>query len=98
MVAIKIIRLLHVISFLIITSQLLYYVFLMGDALKMVNIESFIDERKIVDPMVRQRHIPFYYAALLLGIILMVMHYRQWNSYIFPTGTGAYLLWIRCLG
>jgi hypothetical protein len=92
MTAIKIIRLLHCVCFLIVTSQLLYYVFVMGDAMKAININSFIEQRKIVDPMVHQRHIPFYYATLLLGVVLLAMQYRQWNSLLSITTAVATLL------
>ena len=92
MTAIKIIRFLHLVCFLIVTSQLLYYVFVMGDAMKLTSIGNFIEQRKIVDPMVHQRHVPFYYACLLLGLLLLLMQFRQWNSWLFITTALATLL------
>ncbi len=94
MPAIKIIRLLHLVCFLILTSQLLFYVVVMGDAMKKTGINNFIELRKIVDPLVHLRHIPFYYACLVLGIILLVLMHRQWNSLVFTTTVFATVMLI----
>ena len=83
MQTIKIIRLLHLLVYLILVSQLLYYLFVMGDAMKMAGIENFVEQRKIVDPLVKKRHIPFYYLGLALSILLLIFTARQWCSPIF---------------
>ncbi|HEY0749893.1 MAG TPA: hypothetical protein VGD26_01980 [Chitinophagaceae bacterium] len=91
MTTIKLIRLLQLFTYLIVVSQLAYYVFVMGDALKMVSIGNFVEQRKIVDPMVHQRHVPFYYAALILTLVMLIWHYKEWNSGIFMTTAFALL-------
>lgn len=91
MTTIKLIRLLQLFTYLVVVSQLAYYVFVMGDALKMVSIGNFVEQRKIVDPMVHQRHAPFYYAALILTFVVLISHYKEWNSGIFITTAIALL-------
>ncbi len=85
MTVIRIIRLLQMFTYLVLVSQLMYYVFVMGTALRNVGVNNFLELRKVVDPLVQQRHVPFYYAALLLLVLLMVVSVKQWNSFGFLT-------------
>ena len=83
MTIIKILRLLQILAYLVLVSQLLYYLFVMGDAMKLVGIDNFVEQRKIVDPLVKQRHVPFYYASLVLTLLTLASNYKQWNSIVF---------------
>ncbi|HEX2629586.1 MAG TPA: hypothetical protein VHM26_11250 [Chitinophagaceae bacterium] len=91
---IKTLRLLHILSYLLITGQLMYYFFVMGDALKMSGIGNFVEQRKIVDPLVQQRHIPVYYACLALSVLVLIVLVKNWNPVLFFTALIALL----CLG
>jgi uncharacterized membrane protein len=92
MTTIKILRLLHLAAYVILSSQLMYYVFVMGDALKLISIESFMEQRKVVDPLVQQRHIPVYYAGLILTLALLILQFKQWNSFGYVSLAIAGLL------
>lgn len=92
MIAIKALRFLHLLVYLVLVSQLAYYLFVMGDAMKMVGIGNFIEQRKIVDPLVHQRHVPFYYAGLVLSMVLLALLWKQWNSLTFLTMAIAFAL------
>lgn len=85
------IRFFHLLSYLVITGQLLYYVFVMATALQQVSISNFIEQRKIVDPLVRQRHIPVYYVCLLLSILVVVQSIPVWDSLLFISVVIAFL-------
>lgn len=89
MFAIKTIRLLHLLSYLIITTQLMYYLFLMGDALKLVHIDNFLEQRQVVDRLIQQRHVPVYYVCLALSILMVGLHAKQWCSPVFISSALA---------
>lgn len=91
MLVIKSIRFLHLLSYLFITGQLMFYFFIMADALRKVGIENFVEQRKIVDPIVRQRHVPVYYVCLLLNIVLLAMTAGSWYSSLFVSSLIAFL-------
>ncbi|MGZ5286837.1 MAG: hypothetical protein ACXWB9_06620 [Flavisolibacter sp.] len=91
MTVIKIIRFLQMFTYLVVVSQLMYYVFVMGTALQKVGINNFLELRKVVDPLVQQRHVPFYYAAILLLVLLILLTLKQWNSFRFITTVVALL-------
>jgi uncharacterized membrane protein len=83
MTIIKSIRFLHLLAYLVITSQLMFYFFVMGSAMKRMSMANFIELRKIVNPLVHQRHIPVYYACLALSIIAIVLLAKDWKSPLF---------------
>jgi hypothetical protein len=91
MTAIQTLRFLHLLAYLVIVGQLMYYVFVMGDALKMVSMENFLEQRRIVDPMVHKRHVPFYYLALVLTIGMLMLSYKQWNQPLFISVVVAFI-------
>lgn len=94
MTFIKTVRFLHLLCYLVITGQLMFYFFVMADALKMAGIENFVEQRKIVDPLVHARHIPVYYACLALSIIVLILTAKNWNSSLFLSIVFASI----CLG
>jgi hypothetical protein len=83
MTMIEIIRFVHLLSYLVITGQLMYYFFVMATALQKVSIENFVEQRKIVDPLVQQRHIPVYYVCLVLSVAVVVLLIPAWHSPLF---------------
>ena len=83
MTIIETIRFVHLLSYLVITGQLMYYFFVMATALQQVSIENFIEQRKIVDPLVRQRHIPVYYLCLVLSVAVVAIMASSWHSSLF---------------
>lgn len=91
MTAIKTLRFIHILSYLVITGQLMYYFFVMGDALKAIGIDNFVEQRKIVDPLVQQRHAPVYYACLLLSVLVVILLAKNWRSPLFISGLIALL-------
>ncbi|MGB8190336.1 MAG: hypothetical protein WCF67_00395 [Chitinophagaceae bacterium] len=89
MTAMKILRFIHILAYLVITGQLMFYFFVMGDALKAVGIENFVEQRKIVDPLVRQRHVPVYYACLFLSVVIVILLAKHWRSPLFLSSLAA---------
>ena len=51
MIVIKSIRLLHLISYVLVTSQVLFYLFILCEALKAVSLENYFEQRKVIDSL-----------------------------------------------
>ena len=84
-------RILHMICYLVVVSQLLFYFTVMGDALKKGSIENFLELRKIIDTvMVNRIKIP-YYSSLFLSFVLVLLTFQHPQSYVFITGTIAFI-------
>ncbi len=64
MIAIKSIRLLHLLSYLLVTSQVLFYLFILCDALKAVSLENYFEQRKVIDSLMVRRFRFMYYSCL----------------------------------
>lgn len=94
MTIIQTIRLLHLLAYFIISSQLAYYLFVMSDVFSRVPLSHFIAIRKLTDPLVHQRHIPIYYACAILGLLLLLVMYQKYKttSYIFLSLSFACLI------
>lgn len=78
MTIIQTIRLLHLLAYFIISSQLAYYLFVMSAVFSRLPLSHFIAIRKLTDPLVHQRHVPIYYACALLGLVLML--YQKYKT------------------
>lgn len=85
----KIIRILQLSVYLIITSQLLFYLVILSDALKQVSLDNFMELRKIVDGLMTTRFRVIYYAALILTLTVVILSIKNPTSVIFVTSCVA---------
>jgi uncharacterized membrane protein len=92
MIAIKSIRLLHLISYLLVTSQVLFYLFILSDALKAVSLENYFEQRKIIDSLMITRFKAMYYSCLALSIVAVIVSVRQPASLFFVSSAIALIL------
>lgn len=92
--AIKILKTVQFLMFLVVTSQLLFYFVVLSDALKQVSLLNFIELRKVVDMIMVARFKLIYYAALLLTLAVAVAHIKQPLSLQFI----AYAIALVCIG
>lgn len=76
-------RMLHLTSYLLVTAQLLFYLFILSHALNLVSIENFLEQRKIIDTMFANRIRLSYYCCLALSVIMVVMTAKNLSSTIF---------------
>jgi hypothetical protein len=92
MIAIKTIRLLHLISYMFVTSQALFYLFILSDALKAVSLESYFEQRKVIDSLMITRFKVMYYSCLALSIAAVIVSARQPASLFFISSAIALML------
>ena len=85
----KILRLIQICVYLIITSQLLFYLLILSDALKQVSLENFLELRKIVDALMSTRFRVIYYSALILTLTVVVLTFKKPDSILFVTSVIA---------
>ena len=85
----KILRLIQICVYLIITSQLLFYFIILSDALKQVSLENFLELRKIVDALMSTRFRVIYYSALILTLTVVVLTFKKPDSILFVTSVIA---------
>ena len=77
------IRITHMICYLIVVSQLLFYFTVMGNALRMGSLDSFLENRKIIDTkLVKRIKIP-YYTCLLLNVFVVLLSVPEYPRIIF---------------
>lgn len=91
MLTFKIIRLLHLVVYFFIAAQLVYYFYLMGDALKQVSIGTFLEERRVVHPLVVKKHQMVYYFGLFLSLLMVVLAQRQQSPLTLVTCSIAFV-------
>jgi hypothetical protein len=87
----KILRLIQICVYLIITSQLLFYLIILSDALKQVSLDNFLELRKIVDALMSTRFRIIYYSALILTLTVVVLALKKPGSILFVTSAIALL-------
>jgi hypothetical protein len=92
MIAIKAIRLLHLLSYLLVTSQVLFYLFILCDALKAVSLENYFEQRKVIDSLMAGRFKVMYYSCLALSIATVVVSAGQPASLFFISSASALIL------
>src|SRR5688572_24919973 len=79
----EIIRIIHMICYLLVVSQLLFYFTVMGNALRMGSIDGFLENRKIIDTrLVKRIKIP-YYTCLLLNVFVVLLSVPEYPRIIF---------------
>src|SRR6187549_3113900 len=85
----EILRILHLICYLIVVSQLLFYFTVMGAALRKASLEGFLELRKIIDTdLVKRIKIP-YYICLLLSLLVVLATLPEYPRIIFLTALIA---------
>ena len=89
MIAIKTIRLLHLISYLLVTSQVLFYLVILCGALKVVSLENYFEQRKVIDTLMVGRFKLMYYSCLVLSILVVILSIRQPTSLFFVSSVIA---------
>ena len=89
MIAIKSLRLLHLLSYLLVTSQVLFYLFILCDALKMISLENYFEQRKVIDTLMGSRFRLMYYSCLALSVLAVVFSVKQPTSLFFITAMAA---------
>ena len=92
MIAIKLIRLLHLISYLLVTSQVLFYWFILCDALKAVSLENYFEQRKVIDSSMAKRFRFMYYTCLALSITAVVVSAGEPASLFFISSASSLIL------
>jgi|SRR5688572_25182426 len=91
MIAINIVRLLHLMSYLIVTSQLLFYLVILGDAMKMISLNNYFEQRRVIDTLMTRRFRMIYYACLLLSLVTTMLAGIDPTSPFFISTMVAFL-------
>ena len=91
MTTIKIIRLLQLFSYLVVVSQLLFYLVIFSDAMKLIPLDYFLVLRKVVDTNFSIRFKSMYYACFLLTFILVILTAKKPSSKVFITAVIAFV-------
>jgi hypothetical protein len=86
---IQIIRLLHLVSYLVVTSQLLFYLVILSDAMKIIPLSHFLEQRKAVDSLMVKRFKVIYVSCLLLNIVVVILAAGQPLSACFISAVIA---------
>ncbi len=83
MITVNLLRLLQIVSYLLIVGQLLFYLFLFSDALRLIPIEHFLELRKTVDSHFLGRFKVMYYTCLLISLVMTIIAARNPGSLWF---------------
>jgi hypothetical protein len=89
MMTIKILKLLQMVAYLIVTSQVLFYLLILSDSLAQVSLPSFIELRKVVDALMEGRFRIIYYSALILTLAVVILSAKKPDSLLFITSSFA---------
>ncbi len=89
MVVINTVRLLHLLSYVLVTSQVLFYLFILGDSLKVVSLDTFFELRKVIDSLMIGRFKLMYYSCLALSIIVVVLATKNPHAAFFISSAVA---------
>lgn len=79
----------QLVVYLIITSQLLFYMIILSDSLKQVSLPNFIELRKVVDGLMEGRFRIIYYSGLILTLAVVILYAKKPDSILFITSTIA---------
>ena len=92
MIVIKSIRLLHLLSYVLVTSQVLFYLFILCKALKAVSLENYFEQRKVIDSLMVRRFKVMYYSCIALSIAAVIVSAGQPASLFFISSVSALIL------
>lgn len=91
MILIKCISLLNAISYVLISSQLLFYMLVLTQAMKAVSLENFLDLRKAIDPIFAGFPKLLYYTGLILSFVAVGLSVKDYNSLLFITSAISFI-------
>src|SRR5687768_8248588 len=94
MIAIKAIRLMHLLSYLLVTSQVLFYLFILSDALKAISLDGFFEQRKAIDSLMLGRFKLMYYSCLAISVLTVLIAARNPSSSFFISSLIALIFLI----
>ena len=77
------IRLLHLLVVIIIASQGIFYFIGCAEAMKHLTVPVFADYRKALDSVIAGRLRILYYAALILGITVLILSRQKMGGLVF---------------
>ena len=89
MIAIKTIRFLQLFSYVLVTSQVLFYLFILCDSLKVISLDNFFELRKVIDSLMIGRFKFMYYTCLALCILVTVIAGQHPKSAFFISSVMA---------
>ena len=89
MIAIKFIRILHLLSYVLVASQVLFYLFILCKALKAVSLENYFELRKVIDSLMVKRFKFMYYSCLVLSIATVIASATEPASLFFISSAIA---------
>lgn len=89
MILLKSIRFIHAFSYLTVTCQLMFYMVVFSDAMKLLSIENFLELRKIIDPLILGRNRVLYLTCLVANIGVILLAIKKPNSAFFITSLIA---------
>jgi hypothetical protein len=89
MTPVKIIRLVHLVAYLIIASQLLFYLIILGNAMRTISLNSYFEIRKVVDTLMNQRFRIIYYTCLGVSLLTAIFASVKPESPFFISTTVA---------
>src|SRR4030095_10630434 len=92
MIAIKSIRLLHLLSYLLVTSQVLFYLFILCKALKAVSLKNYFEQRKVIDSLMVKRFKFIYFFCLSLNKGGRYFFCRPAGFFFFISSASALIL------
>jgi hypothetical protein len=81
----------HLVAYLIVTSQLLFYLVILGNAMKSISLNSYFELRKVVDTLMNQRFRIIYYTCLFLSLLTIIFASAMPESSFFITTTLAFI-------
>jgi uncharacterized membrane protein len=61
----------------------LFYLFILSDALKVISLDSFFEQRKAIDSLMIRRFTLMYYSCLGLSILAVILSARDISSPFF---------------
>ncbi|HEX6226191.1 MAG TPA: hypothetical protein VFZ52_17350 [Chryseolinea sp.] len=89
MIVIKSLRLLQGLSYMLVTSQVLFYLFILSDALKAVSLASYFEQRKVIDSLMINRFRAMYYSCLVLTLLTVGVSAIEPTSIFFMSAALA---------
>jgi hypothetical protein len=89
MIATKFIRVLHLLSYMLVSSQVLFYLFILCKALKAVSLDNYFELRKVIDSLMIQRFKFMYYSCIALSIVSVIVSAREPASLFFISSASA---------
>jgi hypothetical protein len=91
MIVINTVRFLHLLSYLVVTSQLLFYLVILSDAMKVISLDNYFEQRRVIDTLMNRRFRGMYYACLLLSLTTTILASVDVTSLFFISTAISFL-------